>query len=231
MVEPLRLKLDYTFRRPELLRQALTHRSFGAPHNERLEFVGDAVLNCVVGTTLYERFASLPEGDLSRMRAGLVNKDSLAQVARQLNLGPEILLGEGELKSGGALRPSILADALEALFGAVFLDGGFDAARAVIATCYGETLSDADPASLRKDPKTWLQEWLQARRLPVPDYEVSATTGDAHEQQFTVECRVPGMGIVALGEGASRRAAEQAAAEAVIAMVNAAEHDGSRRGG
>ena len=230
MVETPRLKLDYAFHRSELLRQALTHRSFGVPHNERLEFVGDAVLNCVVGTTLYERFPTLPEGDLSRMRAGLVNKDTLAQVARQLDLGQEIRLGEGELKSGGAMRASILADALEALFGAVFLDGGFDAARAVIVTCFGDVLRNADPAILRKDPKTRLQEWLQARRLPVPDYLVTSTSGDAHEQQFTVECRIPGMDIVGSGEGGSRRAAEQAAAESAIALVAAGEPEGDRRG-
>lgn len=230
MAEPLRLELDYAFRRSELLRQALTHRSFGAPHNERLEFVGDAVLNCVVAAALYERFPALPEGELSRMRAGLVNKDTLAQVARKLDLGPQIRLGEGELKSGGALRASILADALEALFGAVLLDGGFDAARATIVACYGDVLRNADPAILRKDPKTQLQEWLQARRLPVPDYAVTSTTGEAHEQQFAVECRIPGMRIVASGEGSSRKVAEQAAAEAAIASIAAAESGGDGRG-
>ena len=217
---------DYRFRRPELLRQALTHRSFGAPHNERLEFVGDAILNCVVGIALFERFPALPEGDLSRMRAGLVNKDTLAQVARQMDLGAEIQLGEGEVKSGGAQRSSILADALEALFGAVFLDGGFDAARGVIVACYADVLRDADPATIGKDPKTKLQEWLQARRRPVPEYVVIATRGEAHEQQFTVECRIPGMGIVASGEGGSRRAAEQAAAEAASVLVASAERNG-----
>jgi ribonuclease III len=229
MPEPL--LPGYVFRQPELLRQALTHRSFGAPHNERLEFVGDAVLNCVVGTTLFERFPSLPEGDLSRMRAGLVNKDTLAQVARQRGLGPAILLGDGELKSGGADRSSILADALEALFGAVFLDGGFDAARDAIVACYADVLRDADPASIGKDPKTRLQEWLQARRRPVPDYVVTATRGEAHEQQFTVECRIPAMSIVATGEGASRRVAEQAAAEAASAQVVAAERVAAERRG
>ena len=221
MAEPL--LPGYRFRQPDLLRQALTHRSFGAPHNERLEFVGDAVLNCVVGTSLYERFPALPEGDLSRMRAGLVNKDTLAQVARQLGLGSDILLGEGELKSGGAQRASILADALEALFGAVFLDGGFAAARDVIITCYADVLRDAHPAAIGKDPKTRLQEWLQARRRPVPEYVVTATRGEAHEQQFTVECRIPGMAIVAAGEGASRRVAEQIAAEVANALAIAAE--------
>jgi ribonuclease III len=230
MADPLRLDLDYAFRQPELLRQALTHRSFGVPHNERLEFVGDAVLNCVVGSTLYERFPALPEGDLSRMRAGLVNRDSLARVARTLKLGPAIRLGEGEMKSGGPERASILADTLEALFGAVFVDGGFDAARKVIVACYADILRDADPAALRKDPKTQLQEWLQARRWPVPEYVVTATSGEAHEQHFTVECRIPGLNIVAAGGGTSRRAAEQAAAEAAGTLALTAEREDDRRG-
>ena len=230
MVEPLRLKLDYTFRQPDLLRQALTHRSFGTPHNERMEFVGDAVLNCVVGAVLYERFPALPEGDLSRVRAGLVNGDTLARVARQLGLGPEIRLGEGELKNGGAARSSILADALEALFGAVYLDGGFDAARNVIVTCYANVLRDADPGALGKDPKTSLQEWLQARRWPVPEYVVTATSGEPHEQRFIVECRIPRLTIVASGEGSSRRAAEQAAAVAASALAEAAERNGAGLG-
>jgi ribonuclease-3 len=219
---PSRL-LGYAFRRQELLRQALTHRSFGTPHNERMEFVGDAVLNCVVGAALYDRFPALPEGDLSRMRAGLVNAETLARVARQVDLGPAIRLGDGESRSGGAERASILADALEAVFGAVFLDGGFDAARDVIVSCYADVLRDADPAVLRKDPKTSLQEWLQARRWPVPEYVVTATTGDAHLQQFTVECRIPTLAVVATGLGPSRRAAEQAAAEAASTLVAATE--------
>jgi len=230
MAEPLSRQLGYTFRRADLLRQALTHRSFGTPHNERLEFVGDAVLNCVVGVTLYERFTALPEGDLSRVRAGLVNRDTLARVARRLGLGPEILLGEGEQKSGGAERPSILADALEAVFGAVFLDGGFDAARGVINACYADVLRDADPAALGKDPKTLLQEWLQARRWPVPEYVVTATAGMAHAQQFTVECRIPALAIAATGEGPSRRAAEQAAAITASELAAASERGKGRAG-
>jgi len=222
--------LDYSFRQPDLLRQALTHRSFGTPHNERLEFVGDAVLNCVIGAALYERFPALPEGDLSRLRAGLVNKDTLARVARRLGLGTRIRLGEGEMKSGGGERSSILADALEAVFGAVFLDGGFDAARDAIVACYAEVLRDADPVALPKDPKTRLQEWLQGRRWPVPDYVVTATRGEPHEQYFTVECRVPGLGIVASGEGSSRRAAEQAAAEAAMILAAAIPGKGIQRG-
>jgi ribonuclease-3 len=222
--------LGYTFRRPDLLRQALTHRSFGTPNNERLEFIGDAVLNCVVGATLYERFPALPEGDLSRARAGLVNKDTLARVARGLELGREIRMGDGEAKSGGNERSSILADALEAVFGAVFVDGGFEAAREAIVRCYAEVLRDASPESLGKDPKTRLQEWLQARRSPVPEYVVTETRGDPHEQIFTVECRIPALAIAVSGEGSSRRAAEQAAAEAASPLAIAAERKGTPRG-
>lgn len=223
----LRERLGYPFRRPDLLRDALTHRSYGASHNERLEFVGDAVLNCVIALALFERFPALPEGDLSRVRASLVNQDSLARVARGLALGVELRLGEGEQKSGGADRASILADALEAVFGAVFVDGGFAAARAVIQSCYGDLLAHADPAILGKDPKTRLQEWLQARRLPVPDYAVVATTGEAHAQVFTVECRIPALGIVTSGQGSSRRGAEQAAAEAALAEAGAGRSAGA----
>jgi len=220
----LRERLGYAFRQPDLLRHALTHRSYGASNNERLEFVGDAVLNCVIGVVLYERFASLPEGDLSRVRASLVNQETLARVARSLALGTEIKVGEGEQKSGGTDRASILADALEAVFGAVFLDGGFDAARGVIVACYGDLLAHADPALLGKDPKTRLQEWLQARRLPVPDYAIIVTSGEAHAQIFEVECRIPALGIVTGGRGNSRRAAEQAAAE--VALERAGQGEG-----
>jgi ribonuclease III len=219
MAEDFGDRLGYVFRKPDLLRQALTHRSYGAQHNERLEFVGDAVLNCVVGLALYERFPQMPEGELSRARAHLVNRETLAQLSRRLGVGSELRLGEGELKTGGADRNSIVADALEAVFGAVFLDGGFEAARRVIDTVYAEVLRDADPASLGKDPKTRLQEWLQARHLPIPDYAVIATTGEAHAQVFEVECRVPAMNVVAQGSGASRRAAEQQAAADAYAQI------------
>jgi ribonuclease III len=218
MDDSLRARLGYAFRNPELLRAALTHRSYGASHYERLEFVGDAVLNCVVGAVLYHRFAAVAEGDLSRARA--------ARVARGMALGDEIRLGEGEQKSGGADRPSILADALEAVFGAVFVDGGYDAARAVIEKCYGDVLARANPASLGKDPKTRLQEWLQARRMPVPEYEVTSTSGEAHAQVFDVACRIAGLGIVAHGRGTNRRGAEQAAAEAALAQIEAGDRGG-----
>ena len=223
MDDSLRKRLGYAFRNPDLLRGALTHRSFGVSNNERLEFVGDAVLNCVVAASLYQRFPALAEGDLSRARAALVNQDMLARVARGAGLGNEIRLGEGEHKTGGAARPSILADALEAVFGAVFIDGGYDAARAVIQTCYGDVLARADPASLGKDPKTRLQEYLQGRRMSVPEYVVVSTTGEAHAQVFDVECRIAALNIVATGRGTSRRAAEQAAAEAALARIEAGD--------
>lgn len=206
--------LGHAFRRPELLRQALTHRSSGAEHNERLEFVGDSILNCAIAVALYLRFPDLPEGELSRVRANLVNKDTLYRLARALDLGAAIRLGEGELKSGGAARPSILADALEAVFGAIFLDGGFAAADAAIGRVYAGELAGIDPSELAKDPKTRLQEWLQGRKLPVPEYEVAAIRGEAHLQTFDVVCRIPALTIAASGSGTSRRAAEQAAAAA-----------------
>jgi ribonuclease-3 len=212
-------RLGHAFRDPALLRQALTHRSFGARHNERLEFIGDAVLNCVVALDLYRRFPDTAEGDLSRARASLVNRDTLAVVAQRLDVGGELLLGEGELRNGGAARPSILSDALEAVFGAVFLDGGFEAARTVIERSLAELLSGADPATLGKDPKTRLQEWLQARRLPVPEYVVVATSGEAHAQRFDVECRIAELALVATGSGTSRRIAEQEAASQAWALA------------
>jgi len=222
-------RLGHVFRRPELLAHALTHRSHGATHNERLEFVGDAVLNCVVAALLFERFPALPEGELSRVRASLVNRDTLARLARELALGAEIRLGEGEVRSGGGERPSILADALEAVFGAVFVDAGFDAARAIVERVYAAEFVDLDPAALGKDPKTRLQEWLQARRIAVPEYAVTGVDGEAHAQTFTIECRVPALAIVAAGTGTNRRAAEQDAAAEAFARVVAAT--GAARGG
>jgi len=219
--DALAARLGHVFRRPELLDQALTHRSLGARHNERLEFVGDAVLNCAIAVALYERFPGTDEGDLSRARANLVNRDMLAQLARELALGHEIRLGEGESRSGGHDRSSILADALEAVFGAVFIDAGFEAAQRVIGAVFAGVLRDADPSTLGKDPKTRLQEWLQARRYAVPDYAVIGATGEAHAQIFAVECRVPALGVASRGEGTSRRSAEQAAASAAYGELTA----------
>ena len=227
--DTLRDRLGHAFRRPELLNQALTHRSFGADNNERLEFVGDAVLNCAIAAILYRRFPHIPEGELSRVRASLVNGETLARLGALLDLGSAIRLGEGEQRSGGAARPSILADTLEALFGAIFLDAGFDAACGVVESVYATELDKLDPAALSKDPKTRLQEWLQARKIAVPEYSVTAVTGEAHAQTFTVECRIPALGIAAIGTGTSRRAAEQAAATGAyakaIAGPIAATHD------
>jgi len=215
----LESRLGHTFAEPELARQALTHRSFGTPHNERLEFLGDSLLNCAVATLLYERFPRLPEGDLSRLRAALVNQRSLAEVAVSLGLGEKLRLGEGELKSGGFRRPSILADALEALLGALFLDAGFEAVRKAVGLVLAEKIESAAEKPVDKDPKTTLQEHLQGRGLALPRYSVQKTEGEAHEQTFVVECRVDDLGVAATGTGASRRAAEQAAASDVLGQV------------
>ena len=215
-------RLGHKFANPDLARQALTHRSFGAPHNERLEFLGDSLLNCSVATLLYERFPQLPEGDLSRLRAGLVNQSSLSEAALQLGLGDRLRLGEGELKSGGFRRPSILADSLEALLGAVFLDSGFEAVRGAVGGLFAGKLDSAADKPVDKDPKTALQEHLQGRGLALPRYSVQKTEGEAHEQTFIVECRVDDLGIMASGKGPSRRAAEQGAAEGVLAQLEKA---------
>ncbi len=212
-------RLGHSFRKPELLRHALTHRSHGAAHNERLEFIGDAVLNCAVAAVLFERFPAIPEGELTRVRASLVNRETLARLARGLALGGEVLLGGGEVRSGGDERPSILANALEAIIGAVFVDAGFDAARSVIERIYAAEFASLDPTTLGKDPKTRLQEWLQARRLAVPEYAVTNVAGEAHAQTFTIECRIASPGIVTTGSGTSRRAAEQMAAALAYARL------------
>jgi len=205
-------RLGYQFRDSDLLRQALTHRSYSPAHNERLEFLGDAVLNCAVALLLYERFPRLPEGDLSRLRANLVNQETLSRIAMSMQLGSELRLGEGELKSGGFRRPSILADGLEAVVGAVFVDGGFDPAAQLISRIYAPLLAELNATTPGKDPKTLLQEHLQGRRLQLPQYNVISVSGEAHEQQFEVECVVADLAIRTLGEGSSRRSAEQSAA-------------------
>ena len=215
----LERRLGHAFAKPELARQALTHRSYGTPHNERLEFLGDSLLNCSVATLLFDRFPRLPEGDLSRLRATLVNQSSLSEVATRLGLGDLLRLGEGELKSGGFRRPSILADAVEALLGAIYLDAGFEAVRAAVERLMGERLDAKDGLPVEKDPKTALQEHLQGRKLALPRYSVQRTEGEAHDQTFTVECRVDDLGLVASGQGTSRRAAEQAAADGLMAQL------------
>ena len=220
-------RLGHAFRRPELLARALTHRSHGATHNERLEFVGDAVLNCAVAVVLFERFPAIPEGELSRVRASLVNRDTLARLAREFALGGEIILGEGEVRSGGDERPSILADALEAVFGAVFVDAGFDAARSVIEHVYAAEFAGLDPATLGKDPKTRLQEWLQARQRPLPMYALIEESGDDHDKTFRVGCALGDQAIATEGRGSSRRAAEQAAAEAALQRIETSMNSGT----
>lgn len=216
-----RIALDHSFTDPSLLRQALTHRSYGVPHNERLEFIGDAVLGLVIARILYDRFPATPEGKLTRMRAHLVNEDALASVARRVGLPSALRVGEGEAKAGVPDRASILADAMEAVIGAVFLDAGLDAVTRVVADCYGDLLRDADPATLGKDSKTRLQEVLQARRLPVPEYSLVATTGKSPTEVFFVECRVATLSIAARGTGGNRRAAEQDAAAAALVAIEA----------
>ena len=215
----LQQALGYTFARPELLTQALTHRSFGALNNERLEFLGDSVLNCSVARALYDAFPDLPEGSLSRLRANLVRQETLAEIAASLKLGDTLRLGEGELKSGGFRRPSILADALESLFGAVFLDAGFDAAQRVVRGLFDPLVAQIDPKASGKDPKTQLQEMLQSRRLPLPEYRLAGTEGEAHDQNFIVECVLVKPVLNTRGVGKSRRAAEQEAARQACAQL------------
>ncbi len=226
-LQSLQQRIGYAFRDPSLLTRALTHRSFGADHNERLEFLGDAVLSLAISGLLFERFAGSDEGDLTRVRAHLVREDSLHRVALQLGLPDTLNLGEGEARGGGAQRASILADALEAVLGAAFLDGGFDAAKALVQGLFGEVIVTTDIASWSKDAKTELQEWLQARRLPVPAYRISATRGQAHAQTFDVECAVPALNLTESGEGRSRRVAEQEAARRMLDALKAIDRPGS----
>ena len=220
MSHPLEQVLGHVFKTPALLQTALTHRSHSSPHNERLEFLGDSVLNATIARCLFDLFPDLPEGDLSRLRANLVRQDSLHRLARQLSLGNFLRLGEGELKSGGCKRPSILADALEALFGAVWLDAGCEAAGAVISRLYADMLTEITPGQPIKDAKTRLQEWLQGRHLPLPRYSLSATEGQAHAQQFHMACDIEALSLRTEGFGGSRRAAEQMAAERALEELN-----------
>ncbi len=229
-LDVLQQRLGHVFAQPGLLTRALTHRSFGAEHNERLEFLGDAVLNMAVSALLYQRFSGSDEGDLTRVRAHLVREESLHRAALGVGLPPVLRLSEGETRGGGAMRPSILADALEALIGAAFLDGGFDAAQQVVRRLFGELIAGTEIDSWSKDPKTELQEWLQARRLAVPSYRIAATRGQAHAQTFEVECLVASLGLAERGEGRSRRAAEQQAARRMLEGLKASDHpDGPLR--
>ncbi len=217
--EALSKRLNYSFINSGLLHQALTHRSHSAQNNERLEFLGDGALNFTIAHQLYQRFPKLSEGDLSRLRAQLVKEATLSELAFSLNIGDVIKLGEGELKSAGWRRPSILADALEALIGAIYLDGGFAAAEAVVLKLFTEKLETIDPKVIDKDPKSLLQEYLQSKKLAVPEYTVTLTEGEAHMQQFTVECAIQKLNIKTTGTGASRRIAEQQAAKLALTAL------------
>ncbi|MBV5298436.1 MAG: ribonuclease III [Rhodoferax sp.] len=212
----LQQRLPYQFVNPDLLILAVTHRSFSSDHNERLEFLGDSVLGLCVADLLYERLSAQPEGDLSRVRANLVRQDTLHQLAVKLGLPDVIRLGEGEMRSGGKKRPSILADALEAVLGAVYLDGGFAAARNLVRSLYQGLAINPAMDAIGKDPKTELQEWLQGRRMKLPVYKVVGTLGAAHQQTFDVECEIAELQLLERGIGGSRRSGEQAAAAAML---------------
>ena len=216
MTHQLERAIGHTFSDLSLLQTALTHRSHSSPHNERLEFLGDSILNGVIARQLFDRFPDVPEGDLSRLRANLVRQDSLHQLALSLSLGKFLRLGEGELKSGGSQRPSILADALEALFGAIWLDAGYDVASGVIVRLYVGLLTAIVPGQPIKDAKTRLQELLQGKRLPLPKYSLIGTEGEAHAQQFKIACEIDSLRMRTEGSGGSRRAAEQMAAECAL---------------
>jgi len=214
-------QLGYVFKQPRLLSRALTHRSYAPEHNERLEFLGDSVLGCVIAKYLYSNYPQLSEGELSRLRSNLVREETLATLAQQLNLGNYLKLGEGERKSGGFRRPSILADAMEALLGAILLDSGFADAETAVLNLFVPYLAQIDVQTLGKDAKTLLQEYLQGKHIPLPTYSIVATQGEAHTQSFHVECAIPSLKICTRGEGHSRRNAEQQAAQAAYQQLAA----------
>ncbi|GAA0857027.1 ribonuclease III [Aliiglaciecola litoralis] len=209
-------RLGYTFQEPDNLKLALTHRSASKQHNERLEYLGDAVLGLVVAETLYARFPKQPEGKLTRMRASLVKGDTLAEVAREFELGELLELGSGELKSGGHRRSSILADAVEAIIGAIYLEAGLETIKPLLQTWFAKRLDALDPTAHPKDNKTQLQEFLQGRQMPLPDYTVAEIKGKDHDQLFVVTCQVEGLEENVVGEGSSRRKAEQNAAKIAL---------------
>ncbi|NVZ09266.1 ribonuclease III [Allochromatium humboldtianum] len=219
--DPRRLAqaLGHRFTREELLIQALTHRSVGSSNNERLEFLGDALIGFVIAEALWERFPKADEGTLSRMRASLVKRESLARLARDLKLGDSLRLGAGELRTGGHARDSILADALEAVLGAVYLDAGFERARTVVLELFAARLEQTDAERAGKDPKTRLQEWLQSYKRPLPEYLVLSIDGDQHDQTFIVSCQLQDADVTTRGTGTSRRRAEQAAAESMLERI------------
>lgn len=225
-LDSLQRRLGRRFEQPGLLQRALTHRSFGADHNERLEFLGDAVLSLAISRLLFERYGGSDEGDLTRVRAHLVREDSLYRAALQLGLSEVLRMSEGEARAGGAQRPSILADALEAVIGAAFVDGGFEVAQSLVTLLFGELLLGTDAGSWSKDAKTELQEWLQGRKLPVPVYRITGTRGQAHAQTFEVACEVPALGLGESGEGRSRRQAEQEAARRMLLLLRDSDRPG-----
>lgn len=214
--------LGHDFKNESLLVQALTHRSHAGQNNERLEFLGDGVLNFIIASQLYHRFPKLAEGDLSRLRAQLVKEPTLSQISIGLNIGDALRLGEGELKSGGWRRPSVLADALEAIVGAVFLDAGFAAAEAMVGRLFSNLLDQIDPKAIGKDPKSLLQEYLQGRKMDVPEYHLLGIEGEAHCQTFRIQCTIPKLNVSTQGEGSSRRIAEQQAAKLAYAGLESA---------
>lgn len=218
--EHIASRLGHSFKNLGLLAQALTHRSFSANNNERLEFLGDGALNFIIANQLYNRFNKLPEGDLSRLRAQLVKESTLCEIAQQLNIGESLKLGEGELKSAGWRRPSILADALEAIVGAVYIDGGYEAAETLVLKLFQDKLAEIDPKIIDKDAKSQLQEYLQSKKMDLPDYNVVLIEGEAHAQTFKVACEIKGLSLSTVGEGTSRRIAEQRAAQLALEKIH-----------
>ncbi len=219
-LQRLEKRIGYQFRDATLLKLALTHRSANGTHNERLEFLGDSILSFVVADELYHRFPKVDEGDMSRMRATLVRGHTLAELGREFQLGDDLYLGPGELKSGGFRRDSILADAVEAIIGAVYLDSDTETIRGIILSWYQSRLDSIEPGVSQKDPKTRLQEYLQGRRKPLPTYTVTKIKGEAHNQEFTIECVVAGLDKPVIGKGSSRRKAEQSAANIALGQLN-----------
>ncbi|MFP3014062.1 MAG: ribonuclease III [Arsenophonus sp.] len=219
-IKQLQCKLGYTFKQIKLLKQALTHRSASSIHNERLEFLGDSILSFVIANNLYNRFPKINEGDMSRMRATLVKGNTLAELAKEFNLGECLSLGPGELKNGGFRRESILADTIEALISSIFLDSNIQTAERIVLSWYDNRLIEINPGYKQKDPKTRLQEYLQGRRLPLPSYLVVQVCGEAHDQEFTIHCQVSGINELVEGIGSNRRKAEQAAAEQALKILD-----------
>ena len=230
MLSELEQKLGHKFTNAALLSQALTHRSFGTGHNERLEFLGDSILNCCVASMIFDQFASMPEGELSRLRANLVNQSVLAEISAELGLGSLLRLGDGEIKTGGASRPSILGDALEAILGAVYLDANFESAARVVRVLFVSRIEIVRDTKPVKDAKTGLQEWLQGKHLPLPEYTVKRIEGESHRQIFHVQCEVATFEVTANGCGASRRLAEQDAAAQALGILAESTTAGRKHG-